>query len=164
MLVGLITRHLKDTLSKVNNGFRFIRVETPLSHNHPPELRESTADYVAHLTKDVMLSIQHQKLPLVIWEYGKMFPFSMECMSLEYQIFYSNTTATKYLPIVQEVGAQILKLCDCDDAPIQSMRIEEREGTFTEGRQIEFVLNMDLCASSYLLKLKHGRSTNIKTS
>ena len=142
MLAYSFTRQLRAALAKVNNAFRFIRIETPVR-------RETVlnAFLVAQEILNVGAEIKH-RLPLVLWEYGRILNVAGgprwvgEQTQLEYHVLFSDTTVTPYLPILQETCLEMLSAACNTTSPL--IRLQEKEG-FAYGKAIEIVIDMNKC-------------------
>jgi hypothetical protein len=170
-LINNITRKLSMELTQVNSAFRFCRIETPILTDN--KLRGSTIPesyVVARLILNGSL-IGRQRLPIVIWQHGKIFTqTSEEIYTLEYHVLFSNTTGKDYRPLIlQTCKAVLIKHCgpivQVSISPPQGflshdeLRLQQgneqlaliRERTdFWAGRNIEIVFNMDACTTAYL--------------
>lgn len=162
-LIRYFTRYLQLELLKVNPAFRFFRIETPVLISGT--LRNTTANGAYETSKELLNSKQGPKhrLPIVIWQYGKIFQVvkkqTHEVNVLEYHILFSNTTATKYFPKVVRYGEVMLrKQCgkiikaDEDESVISILTHDTdmelatlREQDFWGGKDIEICFDMDLC-------------------
>lgn len=178
-LVAYFTRYITRELNKVNAGFRFMRIETPILRSSK-ELRETTK-FEAYAASRLLLSGTGRgrgtKLPIVIWQHGKIFEKGIEGLHekyhLEYQILYSNTTHLEYGPILSHSVANMLhKQCGAirevwgempspvtyqaySTAPEPLVTI--RRDNFWSGHNIEVVFDMDRCLAAALIQEQVGR-------
>lgn len=160
MLVGSFIRHLKQDLAKVNNAFRFIQIESPilldggLAWVTGSILRKETAANVFAACNDI-LSVGAEvryRLPLVLWEYGKIFeqnPYDRsyrERMTLELHVLYSNTTIVAYMPVVQKtINEMVTSYCGTP-FPIVDLQLRT---DFPGGNDIQVVIDMNVCVEQH---------------
>jgi len=174
-LIRYFTRYLGMELSKVNSAFRLIRIETPTlvtSDKGVSGLRPNTA-LGAYVASRELLNTNigsKLKLPLVLWEHGKVFVTqkrqTKEFYVLCYNVLFSKTTGAKYMPgIVRCCETMLRKKCgrvfkaDEDetgisifnhDTDLELVHIKER-ADFWGGKNIEIAFQLDTCAKVSLL-------------
>jgi hypothetical protein len=192
MMVGFFTRRLSESLARVNNAFRFVRIETPIlkpvssgtvdgspvhaifesAGTTPYILRQHTTRGCYSASWDILnpkANIKH-KLPLVVWEHGKVFSTDQDILResyrLEFHILYSKTTAMSYFPAVKDACVEmILRMCGPVTAvawpePISSTTIQstktaqilstirERDD-FWGGKNLEVIIDTDYCVRAH---------------
>jgi hypothetical protein len=166
-LIRYFTRYLSLELNKVNPAFRFIRIETPVltmrktlrGEAWTPRKSMTAAAFNAAQELLTEKTSPKYRLPLVIWQHGKILD-QREIYTLEYQILFSKTTGAKYFPVVVRCCEIMLrKQCgrvfkaDEDDADISIFSHDDdiglvriRESTsFPGGKNIGVVFNLDTC-------------------
>lgn len=192
-LVEYFTRYLGRELSKVNSAFRLMRIETPILlpfsvdkgklqmvqirlDNEELVLRQNTITGAYEASKDILTGKAgpKHKLPIVVWQHGKVFEkingVLKENYHLEYQVLFSKTTGMPYNPVVvQALSNMVYKQCgatretstpetfyifaeDNDDLLVS---VRERDD-FWAGKNIEVVLNLDHCT---LAAIRHEKQT-----
>jgi hypothetical protein len=162
-LIRYFTRYLGIELNKVNPAFRFIQIETPVMST---VLRQTTALGAYSASRELLNSKTGPKyrLPLVLWQHGKIFkPFkhqSYEISTLEYQVLFSKTTGVQYFPVIVRCCESMLrkqcgKIFKADedvngisifthDTDLELVYIHERMD-FWGGKNIEISFNLDIC-------------------
>jgi hypothetical protein len=169
-LIRYFTRYLGMELNKINPAFRFIRIETPifLASEKGTTLRQETATGAYEASRDFLNArIGHKlKLPIIVWQHGKVFKQhkrqTREVYTLEYEVLFSKTTSTQYKPIIVRCcGTMLRKQCgkifqaDEDDngisffshdGDVELVHIRERND-FWGGKNIEVVFDLDACTS-----------------
>ena len=185
------TRTLTRELNKINTAFRFMRIETPilLPFSVEPEklqsvqirldneqlvLRENTLTGAYEVSKNILSGKAgpKQRLPIVIWQHGKVFERIngkvIEKYNLEYQVLFSKTTGMPYEPVIAQACANmVVKQCGqvVEDAKpgifqvyaadTQDLLVTIRErDDFWAGKNIEVVLDMDQCT---LASIRHDK-------
>ena len=189
----LIT-YLSRELNKINSAFRFMRIETPILlpytvdkervqsvrirlDNEELVLRENTVTGAYEASRDILSGKAgpKQRLPIVVWQHGKVFErrnnVIHELHNLEYQMLYSKTTAFAYEPIIAHAcGNMIYKQCGqitenatpglyvaaTEDTGETLVTIRERND-FWAGKNIEVIINMDACTTAAIRMEKRGR-------
>jgi hypothetical protein len=169
-LIRYFTRYLENELTKVNSAFRFIRIESPVLLADDRAAVRPTTVYGAHVAAKNLLDQKigpKYKLPLVMWEYGKIFQTFkkqvLETNVLTYNVLFSKTTGKDYVPVVvRSIKAMLRKQCgkifsadesDCGlsifshDSDEVLVHIQERND-FTGGRDIEVVCFLDRCTEA----------------
>jgi len=158
-LIDYFTRNLRLELTKMNSAFRFVRIESPILVDDT--LRsDMTAPACTTLLNGIPLG--KYRLPLVIWQHGKVFfhwDNYVEFYSLQYNIIFSKTTGMAYLPtIMQNISTMIGKQCgptiSTSENGIETISsassekllvsIQEREIEVL-GKSIEIKFDMDNC-------------------
>jgi len=159
-LIRHITRFLSLELAKVNNAFRFVRIETPIVvpfsvtgrhevaivlNSGQSMLRHSTLDGSYEASQELLRPESDIKfrLPLVIWQAGKVFrlePFR-ELHTLEYHLLYSNKTGMDYRPILQRAADGVVQH-HCPLVSSSAVTIQERPG-FWAGKCLELFFDLD---------------------
>jgi hypothetical protein len=199
-LVEYFTRTLSRELKKVNAAFEFMRIETPILlpfsvdkgrlqtvnirlENEDLVLRQNTATGAYEASKDILTGKAgpKQKLPIVVWQHGKIFErvngVTKELTHLEYQILFSKTTGMPYDPVVaQACGNMVFKQC----GPIHEVVEPESYHAYAEdnrdllismtqrndfwaGKNIEVILNLDHCTLAAIRHEKNTSRTRTKT-
>lgn len=179
-LIAYFTRYLGRELGKINTAFRFMRIETPILlpytvdkgklqtvmirlDNEELVLRENTVTGAYEASKEILSGKTgpKQRLPIVIWQHGKVFERIKgkihESYRLEYQILYSKTTGMPYEPVIaQACSTMLIRQCgemiekvqpgafaghakDNSDLLVQ---VKQRDD-FWAGNNIEVVIDMD---------------------
>ena len=167
-LIRYFTRYLGMELGKVNPAFRFIRIETPIllpnDKGMSTVLRPTTSSSAYHVSRELLNSKTEgkHKLPLVIWQHGRIFRTSKrhtkETYVLEYEVLYGKTTGAQYMPgIIRCCESMLRKQCgkifkaDEDDTGIsifthdtdqELVHIHER-ADFWGGKNIEITFDLD---------------------
>ena len=168
-LIRYFTRYLGLELNKMNPAFRFIRIETPilvrktLRGESAPRLNMASAAYDAAREFLTTKTGQKYRLPLVIWQHGKVFELkkTQEFYTLEYQILFSKTTGANYFPIVvRSCETMLRKQCGgvvrtdettgvsffSDDFELATVK----ESEFWGGKSIGIVFRLDACTIANL--------------
>lgn len=164
-LIRHFTRYLGIELNKVNPAFRLIQIETPILSLSSTGLRQTTALGAYDVCRELLNSKTGPKyrLPLVLWQHGKIFKLihrmSQEVYTLEYQVLFSKTTGVQYFPIIVRCCESMLrkqcgKIFKADedvgisifthDTDLELVRIHERMD-FGGGKNIEISFNLDTC-------------------
>jgi hypothetical protein len=190
-LIAYFTRYLARELGKVNSAFRFLRIETPIVLPYTVDkgrlqtvqirledeqfvLRENTVTGAYDVTKDILSgkASPRQKLPIVVWQHGKIFSRTAvgitESYHLEYQVLFSKTTGMPYDPIImQAMTNMIFKQCgtvtESEDGTIYDSTkhmiatIRHRDD-FWAGKNIEVVVNIDTAVLAAINQERFGRS------
>jgi hypothetical protein len=165
-LIRYFTKYLSMELTKVNSAFRFIRIETPILTNG--QLRSSTASASYDVCKELTTSKNGPKyrLPLVLWQHGKIFKankrITSELYALEYHVLFSKTTGIEYRPIIIRCCETMLrkqcgKIFKADedasgmtffthDTDAELAFIGER-ADFWGGKNIHIRFNLDTCTN-----------------
>lgn len=175
-LIRYFTRYLGMELTKVNPAFRFIRIETPIligSDKGAFGLRPNTALGAYTASRELLNPNigSKLKLPVVLWEHGKIFVSQKrqqikEFYVLCYNVLFSKTTGAKYMPgIIRCCEAMLRKKCgkvfkaDEDetgisifshDTDLELVCIKER-ADFWGGKNVEITFQLDTCANVSLL-------------
>ena len=178
-LIRYFTRYLELELAKVNPAFRFFRIESPILFVNDKSAVRHTTMYAAHVAASNLLEAKtgpKYKLPLVIWEHGKTFQVgkkqTTESYTLEYNVLYSKSTSTQYMPIlVRSWKTMLRKQCGkifaadesdtglsifAHDSDTVLLHIQERSGDVGLShkvpvcRDIEVVCNLDACTEANL--------------
>lgn len=134
-LTEYFTRFYARELGKVNNAFRFLRIESPTlipySVNESKaaqvsiqfgsetfSLREDTATGAYEASREILAGKGgiKQRLPIVVYQHGKVFVKTekglRERHHLEYQILYSKTTGMTYDEVIlQSCSTMLRKQC-----------------------------------------------------
>jgi hypothetical protein len=169
-LIRYFTRYFDLELTKVNQAFRFIRIESPVLLSDDRSAIRPTMAYGAYAAAKELLNTKigpKFRLPLVCWEHGKIFQVgkktTTESYGLNYHVLYSKTTGTAYMPVIVRTWKTMLrKQCgkiftaDEDDKGItlfahdsdeQLVHIQERTD-FDGGKAIEVACNLDVCTKT----------------
>lgn len=192
-LVEYFTRYLERELGKINSAFRFMRIETPILlpftvdkgklqtvkirlDNEELVLRQNTMTGAYEASRDILTGKAgpKHKLPIVVWQHGKVFgkhnSVLKELYNLEYQVLFSKTTGMPYSPIIaQACGNMVYKQCGptredvkpesldayAEDNGDLLLSIRERTD-FWAGKNIEVVLNLDTCT---LAAIRHEKQS-----
>ena len=197
-LVSYFTRYLTRELGKINTAFRFMRIETPILlpfsvveagklqtvqirlDNEELVLRQNTTPGAYEASKDILngKAGPKQRLPIVVWQHGKVFEkingHLKEQYHLEYQVLFSKMTGMPYEPTIASACVNMIyKQCGSthEDAKPGTFHvyaadnndllasIQERDD-FWAGKNIEVVLNLDHCT---LASIRHDKSTTKKS-
>jgi hypothetical protein len=131
-IIKYFTRYLGLRLTKINPAFRFVRIETPILlsldiarktqrsieirlDDQTLQLRTSTQSGALEAGHDFLNGKDgiKQKLPVVIWQHGKVFNRLNgrihETYSLEYQVLFSASTAASYREHLRTASESMLK-------------------------------------------------------
>jgi hypothetical protein len=168
-LIRYFTRYLQMELTKVNPAFRFIRIESPVLLADDKSAIRPTTVYGAYSAAKELVDAKGSKtkLPMVVWEHGKVFEINKrhvtEFYVLEYHLLFSKTTGIKYMPVVLRSWKTMLrKQCGkiftadeddsgitifCHETDTELVRIRERDD-YPGGKNIEMVCNLDVCAKA----------------
>lgn len=169
-LTRYFTRYLSLELGKINPAFRFVRIETPAltlrktlrGEIWTPRQSMATAAFDAARALLEAKTGPKYRLPLVIWQHGKVVQSQSELYTLEYQILFSKTTGAKYFPIVVRTCETMLrKQCgrgfkaDEDDTGIsifsqdgdQELVHIKENNAFWGGKNIGIVFYLDTCTT-----------------
>ena len=168
-LIRYFTRYLNLELNKVNPAFRFVRIETPVltlrktlrGDAWTPRRNMTLAAFGAAEELLKTRTGPKYRLPLVIWQHGKIVD-RQEAYTLEYQILFSKTTGAKYLPVVIRCCETMLrKQCGrifkadedafnvsmfTQDDELKLVHIQESTD-FPEGKNIGIVFDLDACTT-----------------
>lgn len=197
-LVEYFTRCLERELGKINSAFRFMRIETPILlpftvdkgklqtvqirlDNEELVLRQNTMTGAYEASKDILSGKagQKHKLPIVVWQHGKVFEkingVLKEFYHLEYQVLFSKTTGMPYSPtIAQACVNMVYKQCGATHEVVKPesfityaednndllFSIRERDD-FWAGKNIEVVLNLDHCTLASIRHEKQGKRKSL---
>ena len=111
-LIEYFTRNLRLELTRMNSAFRFVRIETPILVQDALRSDMTMPAYNACVTLMNGFSAGKFRLPLVVWQYGKIFDDNSELCSLQYNVLYSKTTGMPYLPVIlQTISMMLGKHC-----------------------------------------------------
>jgi hypothetical protein len=191
-LTEYFTRYLSRELKKINPAFQFMRIETPILlpfiadkgklqtvqirlDNEELALRQNTVTGAYEASKDILSGKvgPKQRLPIVVWQHGKVFEKLngnlQEHYHLEYQILFSKTTGMPYDPVIaQACGNMVHKQCGPinEDAKPESYHayVEDNKDLlismrqrddFWAGKNIEVILHMDQCT---LAAIRHEKT------
>jgi len=169
-LIRYFTRYLGMVLSKVNPAIRFVQIETPVllpnEKGAATVLRTSTSPGAYEVARQLLDTQAGSKfkLPLVVWQHGRIFKPQRrqprELYVLEYQFLFSKTTGVKYQPTVLRCCESMLrkqcgKIFTADedangvsifdhDADLELVNIHER-ADFSGGKNIEIAFDLDSC-------------------
>jgi hypothetical protein len=156
-LIRYFARFLELQLLKVNPAFRFVRIETPVLS---PLLRSSSTKAAYEVSRELLTSKvgPKYKLPIVLWQHGKIFHAHTEEYVLEFQILFSKTTGAKYFPlVVRSCITSLRKQCGkvftadedasgvsifAQDGDLELVHIRERTD-FWGGKCIEITFHLD---------------------
>lgn len=179
-LITYFTRYLGRELGKVNAAFRFMRIETPILlpfsvdkgklqtvvirlDNEDLVLRENTITGAYEASREILSGKTgpKQRLPIVVWQHGKVFERInnkiRESYKLEYQILYSKTTGMPYEPVIAHAcSTMIQRQCGeieekavpgaftgfAKDTKDQLIQMRYRDD-FWAGNNIEVIVDMD---------------------
>jgi len=179
-LITYFTRYLGRELGKINSAFRFMRIETPILlpftvdkgklqtvmirlDNEELVLRENTVTGAYEASLEILSGKTgpKQRLPIVIWQHGKIFERVKgkirEAYRLEYQILYSKTTGMPYEPVIAHACSTMMtRQCgDMDEKAVPGsfhgyakdnndllVQVKQRDD-FWAGNNIEVVIDMD---------------------
>ena len=186
MLIGYFSRFLEYQLLQVNPAFRFFRIETPLVIPYELEqdqraparintsgehtLRCGTRSSAFFEVRNILdgSSGVRQRLPIVVWQKGKVFQqieaTIQETYNLEYHICYSQSTATNYLPIlIRACSVMVTKQCGqvtVASGSLRSLYTDEILVKIGHGSEfwvnktriqsIEVIVNMEACTKASL--------------
>ena len=169
-LIRYFTRYLGMELSKVNPAFRFIRIETPIllpnDKGMSSALRQTTSSGAYYVSRELLNSKTEgkYKLPLVIWQHGRIFRtrkrHTIETYVLEFEVLFSKTTGAQYMPgIIRCCDSMLRKKCGkvfkadesdtgisifTHDTDIELVNIHERTD-FWGGKSIEITFDLEAC-------------------
>lgn len=179
-LIQYFTRYLSRELGKINSAFRFMRIETPILlpysvdkgklqtvfirlENEELVLRENTMTGAYEASREILSgkTVPKQRLPIVIWQHGKVFERIKtkirESYKLEYQILYSKTTGMPYEPVIaQACSSMLVRQCGEMEEKAEPgvykgfikntkdllVQVKQRDD-FWAGNNIEIVIDMD---------------------
>jgi hypothetical protein len=177
MLAAYFVRRLKLSLTQINNQFRFVRIETPVvDSKHALRKEMASGTHAASRTLLNRNAEMKYKLPLVIWQQGKIFlpdghDGYRETTHLEFQLLFSNTTAVDYMPLVKQTCSTMLTIADAvleRDDSIMSCTTDDTLAQFVErsdlwyGKSIEIAIDMDACLLAFNENERYGRLTTSK--
>lgn len=200
-LVTYFTRHLTRELGKINPAFKFIRIETPVllpfSVDNPTTqtvkirldseelvLRQNTSTGAYEVSRDILSGkmTPRQRLPIVVWQHGKIFEENggkiREKYSLEYQILFSKTTGMMYDPAVIAASSNMLyKQCGnsvetesngivrflAEDNNDLLITIQQRND-FWAGNNIEMIVHLDAVTLASIRHEKPKRAATLKAT
>lgn len=192
-LAAYFNRFLQRELGKINPAFQFMRIESPIllpfSANRTKEtvqirldnedliLRENTVTGAYEASRDILTGKAgtKKKLPIVVWQRGKIFERSKgkvkEHYNLEFQILFSKTTGMPYDNVIAQscqtmLGRQCGTILTTASPGLIHYATEESHialvrsrDDFWSGNNIEVAINLDACAVAAMALEKTASKT-----
>jgi len=165
-LIRYFSRYLHTELVLVNPAFKFFRIETPVVAytDKGLSLRPTTKQGAYDASRELLRPQTKLKLPLVIWQHGKVFKVvkkqTHELYTLDFHVLYSKTTGTQYRPLMirscdhmlrKQCGSVVLLDEDAMGVSIHSYETDQRLAQIRErndywgGKCVEISFDMDTC-------------------